>query len=214
MAKKHLLRTAIVLALSIWVPFAASFQTSLHLLVSSDRFDQGRASFHTLRSGNNDVGEIQSFLESNYPDFYRIVAKNEGVWKALGDAESYSLFATNAQAFDALGDKKRSQLEDPRNLETVEKMGLFHCVSERVTADDLFNSGGVITLGGTVPVERSKSGGIFGVGGTDDGGVTVGGSRVTRSTDVGAGIVHETDGLVSPAILWRYVDQLRIPGSK
>lgn len=215
MAMNHLIRTALVLALCIWVPFSASFQLSLHALVSPNRYDHARAQgFQALRSGNNDIGEIQSFLESNYPDFYRIVAKNEGVWKALGDADSYSLFAPNAQAFESLGDRKRSQLEDPRNLETVEKVGLFHCVSEKVTADDLFNSGGVITLGGTVPVERSRSGGVFGVGGTEDGGVTVGGSRVTRSTDVGTGIVHETDGLVSPAILWRYVDQLRIPGTK
>jgi uncharacterized surface protein with fasciclin (FAS1) repeats len=214
MATKHSLWTALFVALGIWVQCAAAFQTSLYSLVSPGRFDRVRTAFQALQSGKNDVGEIQSFLEGNYPDFYRIVVKNEGVWKALGDAESYTLFAPSAQAFESLGDKKRNQLDDPRNLETVEKIGMFHCVTERVTADDLFNSGGVITLGGTLPVERSKSGGIFGAGGTDDGGVTVGGSRVTRSTDVGTGIVHETDGLVSPAILWRYVDQLRIPGTK
>jgi uncharacterized surface protein with fasciclin (FAS1) repeats len=161
----------------------------------------------------NDLGEIQSFLESNYPDFLGLVAKNEGLWKNLGDAESFTLFAPNAEAFVALGDAKRRQLDDPRNLEAREKMGMYHCVAELVSADELFDSGGVITLGGTVPVERTKAGGMFGVGGKEDGGVTVGGSRVVLSTKIGAGVVHETDGLVSPAMLWRYIDQLRIPGS-
>ena len=27
------------------------------------------------------------------------------------------------------------------------------------------------------------------------------------------GVVHETDGFISPSVLWRYADQLRIPGS-
>ena len=66
-----------------------------------------------------------------------------------------------------------------------------------------------------MPVERSVSGGMFGIGGKEDGGVTVGGARVVETVVLnGDSIVHRTDDLVSPSILWRYCDQLRIPGSK
>jgi hypothetical protein len=91
-------------------------------------------------------------------------------------------------------------------------------IAEPVTDKDLFNSGGVITLGGEVPCERSRSGGMFGVGGKEDGRVVLNGAKVVKTTefieDEKVGIVHECDGLISPNILWRYADQLRIPGSK
>ena len=68
-------------------------------------------------------------------------------------------------------------------------------------------------MGGDVIIERSVSGGFFGVGGKEDGSVTINGAKVLSSTEVGKGIVHEMDGLISPSLLWRYMDQLRIPGS-
>ena len=99
------------------------------------------------------------------------------------------------------------------NLETAEKMASFHVIEEPVTAEALFNSGGVVTFGGVIDVERSISGGLFGIGGKEDGGVTINGAKVVGSTEVANGIVHEVDNFVSPNILWRYMDQLRIPGS-
>ena len=99
----------------------------------------------------------------------------------------------------------------------AEKIAAYHCIDEPVTADQLFNSGGVVTLGGEVPAERSVSGGLFGVGGKEDGGIKLNGSKVVNSfefvDDDKTCIVHEMDGLISPTILWRYADQLRIPGS-
>ena len=143
---------------------------------------------------------------------------NNDVMKKVSKAErGYTIFAPNEAAFKALGDKKCEQLEDIRNEEMVEKIAAYHCIDEPVTADQLFNSGGVVTLGGEVPAERSVSGGIFGVGGKEDGGVTLNGSKVVNSfeyvDDDKTCIVHEMDGLISPTILWRYADQLRIPGS-
>jgi hypothetical protein len=48
--------------------------------------------------------------------------------------------------------------------------------------------------------------------------VTLNGSKVVKSTEFTEDdklcIVHEMDGLISPNIVWRYADQLRIPGSK
>ena len=68
-----------------------------------------------------------------------------------------------------------------------------------------------------MPAERSVSGGFLGVGGREDGGVTLNGSKVVNTFEFDDGdktcIVHEMDGLISPTILWRYADQLRIPGS-
>lgn len=50
-------------------------------------------------------------------------------------------------------------------LQVAEKIASYHIIIEPVTAEQLFNSGGVVTEGGTVPAERSVSGGFFGVGG-------------------------------------------------
>lgn len=114
-----------------------------------------------------------------------------------------------------------SQLNDPRNLELKMKVGMYHVIGEEVTAMELFNAGGVLCLGGELPIERGTGGGFLGgllgglgQGSREDGSITVGSAKVTQSIPIGTGIVHEVDGLVSPNVLWRYADQLRIPGSK
>mmetsp|Transcript_2614 Transcript_2614/g.3808 ORF Transcript_2614/g.3808 Transcript_2614/m.3808 type:complete len:214 (-) Transcript_2614:108-749(-) len=159
---------------------------------------------------------LEEILAANYPQCMRLLlSKNEGIWKALRKSnEGYTIFAPNAQAFVNLGEEKMEQLDDPRNLETVEKVSAYHVIPEAVTADQLFASGGVITMGGEVLIERSRTGGFMGFGGEEDGGVTINGANVVESfmLDDG-GIIHEVDKLISPQILWRYVDQLRIPGS-
>ena len=139
---------------------------------------------------------------------------NDSIWKSLGGSTGFTIFAPNAAAFSALGESKQGQLLDERNLETTQKIAAYHVIAETVTADDLFNSGGVITLGGEIPCDRSTSGGMFGVGGKEDGGVLVNNVKIVESIELGAGVLHEVEGLVSPNILWRYMDQLRIPGSK
>ena len=53
----------------------------------------------------------------------------------------------------------------------------------------------------------------MGLGGTEDGGVTINGAKILASTDVGDCVVHEVDGFCNPQLLFRYLDQLRIPGS-
>ena len=71
----------------------------------------------------------------------------------------------------------------------------------------------LITQGGEVPVGRSKSGGFLGIGAKEDGDVVIGpDARIVKSYSIGKSIVHEVDALVSPVVLWRYCDQLRIPG--
>ena len=169
-------------------------------------------------TNNNDLLLIRDFLQQYYPAFYSILEMNEDVWKAIGDTDDgnevgFTVFAPTAEALQALGADKESQLFDERNLETTQKIAAYHVIGEPVTAEALFNSGGVITVGGEVPLERTISGGIFGIGAQEDGGVTLNGAKVLQTATVGNGLVHEVDGLISPSILWRYMDQLRIPGS-
>ena len=143
------------------------------------------------------------------------MSKNPEVWKKLSDASSdgFTIFAPNDNAMRNLGDKKLSQLDDVRNGETAEKIAAFHAIGERVRSDELYNSGGVITIAGVVDVGRSRSGGFMGIGGKEDGGVTINGAKIVQTTEIETALVHEVDALVSPEILWRYLDQLRIPGS-
>lgn len=141
------------------------------------------------------------------------------VLKKLREASEtgYTIFAPTSEAFKKLGDKKISQLDDPRNLEVREKIAAYHAIGEPVTAEDLFNAGGVITMGGEIPTFL-VGGGLFGfLGGGEEGNegtVTINGAKLLKSTTIGNCVIHEVDGLVSPKILWRYADQLRIPGSQ
>lgn len=181
-----------------------------------------RPSLPTLKSSNEPTTDneallkVRAFLKDNYPGFNSILEQNDSIWKALAGVEQggFTIFAPNAAALAALGEKRLQQLRDVRNLETIQKLGAYHIIAETVTADELFNSGGVITLGGEIPIERSRTGGFFGVGGTEDGGVTINGAKVVKTIDLDYGLVHEVDDLVNPSILFRYLDQLRIPGSK
>lgn len=192
--------------LAAWVEPSSSFATHERRHLSRHKSRLTR-----LKSTQDD--NIDSFLSQYYPNFLSLITKNEKVRKALIGEDESTVFCPNDDAFFKLSEKEREQLNDPRNLETVEKIGAYHIIGEHVTADALFASGGVITLGGEVPVGRSVTGGFMGFGGQEDGGVTINGAKVTQSKQVGSVIVHEVDALISPKILWRYMDQLRIPGS-
>jgi uncharacterized surface protein with fasciclin (FAS1) repeats len=148
---------------------------------------------------------------------------NDDVWKSMGDTTAdgggigFTLFVLSDDTLrNSLSATRQEQLFDPRNLETTQKMVAYHVISEVVSGEQLFNAGGVITVGGEVPIERSRSGGLFGlIGGQEDGRVTINQSQVLQTDiQVGTGLIHEVDSMVSPSILWRYMDQLRIPGSK
>ena len=175
-----------------------------------------RSSTRLYMTSSDDGTDIEAYLNERYPAFMKVLSRNEKACKVLRESGSvgFTVFAPNDQAMMALGESKLSTLEDARNSETIEKIGAFHVINEPVRAEALFNAGGVVTMGGDVMIERSVSGGFFGVGGKEDGGVTINGAKVLSSTDVGSGVVHEMDGFISPSLLWRYMDQLRIPGSK
>lgn len=185
-------------------------------------YDEGSSDEGSYNDGgyteNNDLLLIREFLQKNYPDFYTVLEKNDEVWKAIsetedGNEDGFTVFVPSAEALQNLDVDKQNQLMDERNLETIIKVAAYHVIGEPVTAEALFEAGGILTVGGEVPIERSVTGGFFGFGGTEDGGVSINNAKILRSAYVGQGLVHEVDNLVSPNILWRYMDQLRIPGS-
>lgn len=190
---------------------------------------------------------VERVLQDNYPEFHSLLSKNEKIFSQLENdfgENGYTIFAPNSEAFKNLSQKQRQQLEDPRNLETAQKMGLYHIVQgEAISLTQLnredwtvpktleglpaLKIGALLTMGGEVPVGRFKKktdGGFFRslvkkektVRDKDGKAVTeivVGPEgTILRSVKVGNALIHEVDGLVSPILLWRYCDQLRMPG--
>ncbi|KAL3937394.1 MAG: hypothetical protein SGBAC_007505 [Bacillariaceae sp.] len=202
-----------VLAVTM-IPSCVGFQSNI--VPRPTKLTSMYSSMDEMFNKNEDLLLVRQTLEEKYSGFSRLLNLNDSVWKSIGAGyiNGFTLFVPTNAALESLDETKQAQLLDERNLETIQKMVSYHVISELVTADDLFNAGGVITLGGEVAVDRSTSGGMFGVGGKEDGGVLVNQSKVVQSVPLGSGIVHEVDGLVSPNIMWRYMDQLRIPGSK
>jgi Fasciclin domain len=186
--------------------------------------------------------QAEKILKNDYPSFHSLLSKNENIWKTLSELSTdFTLFAPNELAFENLGSKRIKQLKDERNLETAQKMGLYHVVATDVLSPAQLQTedwtvpkptdgsprpitiGAVITMAGKVPIGRRKTGGFLGWGAKDEGNdVVIGPSaRIVRSfkivgkkgaSNAGTCIVHEMDGLISPEILWRYCDQLTIPG--
>lgn len=170
--------------------------------------------------------KLDAFLEKKYPSFYDLI--NDEMMKAIKQG-SVTVFVPSESAFENLGDKKTSQINDPRNLEIREKMGSYHVIAgESIDAMTLrtedWSKGkpkdgsrpntviaGFKTLSGEVPVGRSKSGGFLGFGAKEDGDIVIGPeAKIVQSFNVEGSFVHEVSDLISPSLLWRYCDQLRI----
>jgi uncharacterized surface protein with fasciclin (FAS1) repeats len=163
--------------------------------------------------------------------FYSILlSNNDYLWKMIrdtvGSGGGCTLFAPTNSALQQLGGKKLQQLQDNRNDEVKNQIASYHViVDDIVTPEQLYNSGGIRTIAKgenpIVPIERTKqSKNIFDTltgGGQEDGSVTLGSDAHILNTyflQSSNTMVHQTDALISPSILWRYMDQLRIPGSK
>ena len=176
--------------------------------------------------------KLLRFLEIKYPSFYKLLVRdNDELLKALQSSQAHTVFVPNEVAIEALGAKKLQQLLDPRNQEIRDKMGQYHViVGEAISATTLrtedWSKGrpkdgskpntlisAIVTQGGEVSVGRSKSGGFLGWGAKEDGDIVIGPSgQIVQSFQVEKCLVHEVDALISPLPLWRYMDQLRIPG--
>ena len=164
------------------------------------------------------LNEMEAFISDNHPTASKLFQSNADAKKAFkADLVGATVFVPNEDAFKNLGSSRLDQLKDIRNEEVSQKIISYHVIDEPVSASELFNAGGVLTKGGEDMIERSVQGGLFGLGGKEDGSVMLNGSKVVKTTEFKnesrTSYVHEVDGLLCPSILWRYADQLRIPGS-
>ncbi|KAL3942163.1 MAG: hypothetical protein SGBAC_003588 [Bacillariaceae sp.] len=176
----------------------------------------------------SETSEIEKLLSKKFPSFSELFL--DDLKKTISE-DKFTLFVPSESVIEALGEKKMAQLQDPRNDETRQKMGLYHVVAgESLSATELRTEdwtrgrpkdgskpntviAKIVTMGGEVPVGRSKSGGFLGIGAKEDGDIVIGPSaKIVGSFAVKQAFVHEVDSLVSPEVLWRYCDQLRIPG--
>ena len=205
--KMNLLTTVLASAL-LFLSTSTAFQVTSPISISRNKPQT------ILR---DTLSEVDGLVKKEYPIFYKLIlSRNTDLWKDLGAAEAddtiggFTIFAPNDEAMENLGKKRLDQLVDDRNSETAEKIAAFHAVAESVGGWELITSGGIVTVGGVVDVGKSKVGGFFGFGGKEDGGVMVSGSKIIQTKQIGKTVVHEMDGLISPEILWRYMDQLRI----
>jgi uncharacterized surface protein with fasciclin (FAS1) repeats len=84
--------------------------------------------------GEEERSKLDAFLEKKYKSFYKLI--NDEMMKAIKQG-SVTVFVPNDVAFQALGEKKLKQLEDPRNEEIREKMGSYHIMPEPISAIEL-----------------------------------------------------------------------------
>ena len=200
-------------------PSSSSFATTTALRESP----AGDAPSKAADDGEN----IQSFLQENYPLFESLLlAKIPNIYDTLRTSDSsagYTIFCPSNSVMENIDPKRKVQISDPRNDEVTMKLASYHVISNgRVTQERLkredwtvpksadgvaaLSIGGVLTVAGELRVGRSKSGGFWGFGAKEDGGVVIGNNeaRVIKSTTVGKnGVVHEVDGFVAPDLIWR-----------
>lgn len=81
--------------------------------------------------------KLEVFLEKKYKSFYNLIMKNNDEMIKAIKKGSVTIFVPNDAAFESLGEKKRKQLEDPRNEEIKEKMGSYHVLPDAVSAIEL-----------------------------------------------------------------------------
>jgi uncharacterized surface protein with fasciclin (FAS1) repeats len=192
-------------------------------------FETEKSSEDTKSLEDLKAAGVERFLKKKFPSFSKLLMNDE-MRKSISEGKT-TVFVPSEAAFEQLGEKKIAQIKDPRNGEIQQKMGSYHLVcGKSIPAIELRTEdwtkgrpkdgskpntriAGVNTLSGEVPVGRSKSGGFLGFGAKEDGDIVVGPkSKIVQSFLVQESMIHEMDGLVSPDVLWRYCDQLRIPG--
>lgn len=196
----------------------------------------GRVLATRLRDATGDAEselDVESFLKENYPLFEAMLSKVPNIYATLREcdgSDGYTIFAPSSTVMESVDEKRKVQISDPRNSEVTEKLASYHVIAngkvtqERLKREDwtvpkvdgvaALSIGGVLTLGGELRVGRSKSGGFLGFGAKEDGNVVIGNNSalIVKSTKIGNGVIHEVDNFVAPDLIWRYYDQLRIPG--
>jgi len=188
-------------------------------------------SYLKASEGEDSDSDLETFLTSTFPEYHNLLTKSPEWKNVKGSTQASTFFAPNSKAFMDLGDQKKMQMKDERNLELIEKLAAYHVIAEEAVGEERLRTedwtkpkptdgsprpltvGAILTIGGEVPVGRSKSGGFLGLFAKEDGGIVVGANaKILKSYVVGKNVVHEVDKFISPDIIWRFADQLRIPG--
>ena len=158
-------RLVLLVAVVIGVPPCSAFHQQQHIASSRRSFsspprilaatDDDASSAAAAGGASSDAEKpfdtriMQMFMEQNYPAFMQLLS-NQEIWKELSTGQGgYTIFAPNNKAFDKLGESKLRQFNDPRNLETTEKIGRYHAIAAPVTSKQIYdgNTGGIKTLG-------------------------------------------------------------------
>jgi uncharacterized surface protein with fasciclin (FAS1) repeats len=229
-----LLSKLLIIASSATLPAAQAFISPATPVA---RLQRGTTVLSESSTEDAEEGQsIESYLKENYPIFEStIFSKMPNVYATLKEADSssgFTIFCASDAVMIDIDQKRKLQISDPRNEEITEKLASYHLIPngkvtrERLQREDwtvprtadgvaALSIGGVLTAGGELRVGRSKSGGFMGFGAKEDGGVVIGNNeaKIVKSVNVGKkGVIHEVDALVAPDLIWRYFDQLRIPG--
>ena len=178
---------------------------------SSFRFSTTSSSTSSLQVNTD---SLQVFL--NERGFNRFGTLLSRIPLELTDEQKYTIFVPSSQAFAKLEGSINSKLLDPRNVEVVEKIVAYHFIEgEKLIQADIFDAAGLITKGGDVKILPSTSGGFMGLGAKPDGGITVNGAKIVNTIELDSNtIIHEIDALMNPYLLYRFLDAVKLPGTK
>lgn len=99
-----------------------SFIILLAIVATAAAFSPGatnrRAVVVRSSSISSSAGDVEDYLAKNYPSCSALLAKNGDAMKKVIKADAgFTIFVPNEAAFAALGEKRRSQLDDIRNAE-------------------------------------------------------------------------------------------------
>ncbi len=152
------------------------------------------------------TSEVEGFLEDNYPTFRSLIRDNEKIWNATREAEDgYTIFAPNEEAIASLLDSdKVKRLKEETDLSHI--FASYHFINELVTEEELNAAGGVVTLGGLLPVGHSTSGNFLGLGGKNkESSVTINDANLLQSFEISNCIIHEVDAFVCPESILQHL---------
>jgi uncharacterized surface protein with fasciclin (FAS1) repeats len=151
---------------------------------------------------------VDYLKESGFSKFYSLLAKVPAICGPVAEnTEKYTIFAPSAAAFAKLDKGIADKLADPRNLDVVDKIVAYHVVRGKMTEEDIYKERELATMGegeSSLKVTTAKTGGMFGMGGKDDG-FRINDAKIIKSTEFPNSIVHEVDALLSPYLLYRFL---------
>jgi uncharacterized surface protein with fasciclin (FAS1) repeats len=96
-----------------------SFVILLAIVATAAAFSPGATNRRAVVVRSSSIsGDVEDYLAKNYPSCSALLAKNGDAMKKVIKADAgFTIFVPNEAAFAAIGEKRRSQLDDIRNAE-------------------------------------------------------------------------------------------------